>query len=529
MGNGRGLWLIAAAGVFFLAGPTAGAPAVAKPRPVTHFVNVRVVDGSGAPARPGAVTVRDGRILCVGDCPTPKGAQVVDGGGAVLAPGFIDTHSHYDTGLDADPDALAATAQGITTIVVGQDGESDLPLGAGLRRRSLHPAALNVASFVGHGSIRAAVMGADSKRPARPEEIARMARLVEAAMRDGALGLSTGLEYEPGLYATQDEVLTLAQAAARSGGRYISHMRSEDVRLDAAVDELLRIGRLTGMPVQISHFKIAMVDRWGQAPALLAKLEAARREGVQVSADVYPYDAWQSLLQVLLPERNYADLEAARFALDHLARPEDLRLSYYPKDPSLVGKTVAEIAAARAVAPERAYLDLIIEADGQAPAEGPPNAVIGRSMSESDVASLIAWRGSNISSDGLLVDRHPRGAGSFPKILRLYVRETGLLTLEQAVRKMSALAACHMGLSDRGLLAPGLAADLVLFDPARVADRATFADPEARPIGVDGVWVNGVQVVDQGRATGAHPGQVLRRRVSRPWPAAGKGALLCAS
>lgn len=486
-----------------------GAAAPGPPAaPGILIANISIVDGTGAPARRGAVRIVNDRIDCVGTCRAAEGDTRIDGRGATLAPGFIDTHSHHDRGLTGARQAAAAVRQGITTIVVGQDGSSALPLAGLFEPFSAKPAAVNVASYVGHGSVRKAVMGEDAKRAARPDEIDRMKALVAEAMQAGAIGLSTGLEYEPALYSTHEEVLALAQVAAAHRGRYISHMRSEDVGLDAAIEELLTIGRVTGMPVQISHFKLAMVDRWGDAPALLRRLDSARAEGIDVTADVYPYTAWQSGLDVLLPARDFTDLKAAQFALDHLAKPEDIVLSIFPPDPSLVGKSIADIARMRGIAPAEAFLSL----NREAAAKGQGGNVIARSMAEDDVATLIGWQHSNICSDGMLVDRHPRGAGSFPRIYSWLVRDRKMLSLEQAVYKMTGLAASHMGFADRGRIAPGMAADLVLFDPALIADRATFADPSASPVGIDAVWVNGVEVVRKGVLTGATPGRVIRRQ-----------------
>lgn len=472
------------------------------------IVNASIVDGTGAPARPGTVRVVDGRIRCVGKCRAARGDQRVDAAGLTLAPGFIDTHSHHGEGLAEQPEAVPVTSQGVTTIVVGQDGFSALPVAGQFAAFTAKPAAVNIASYVGHGSVREAVMGQDAKRPARPDEIGRMKELVAKAMDAGALGLSTGLEYDPAIYSTRAEVLELARVAAAHHGRYISHMRSEDVGLDDAIGELFAIGRATGMPVQISHLKIALVDRWGDAATVLRRLDAARAEGIDVTADAYPYAWWQSGLDVLLPARDFTDLKAAQFALDHLAPPEGLVLTDFPPDPSLVGKSVAEVAKLRGISPAEAFLAL----NREAAAKGEGSGVMGHAMSEDDVATLIGWANTNICSDGQLEDRHPRGAGSFPRVFAWLVRERKALTLEQAVHKMTGLAADHMGFADRGRIAPGMAADLVLFDPATIADGSSFANPAARPVGIRSVWVNGVMVMNEGAPTGATPGQVLRRQ-----------------
>lgn len=485
----------------------------------TLIVHAQVIDGSGVPARAVSVRIDKDRIVAVGDLAPAPGDAVVDAKGLTLAPGFIDAHSHHDREADKTPNMAVLTAQGVTTIVVGQDGESALPLKTYFEQLARSPLAVNVASYTGHGSLRARAMGQDYKRPATPAEIARMQDDLAGDLRAGSLGLSTGLEYDPGIYGTPEEVIALAKTAAAGGGRYISHMRSEDVRLDAAIDEIIAIGREAKLPVQISHLKIGIVDRWGQAPAILAKLDAARAQGVDITADVYPYSYWQSNLSVLLPERNFEDRAAARFALTKLTTPEGLRIAVFAPDPSLVGKSIAQIAAERHADPVETYLALTrqSEAYGAAhPEVDRVDAVIGAAMAEPDIAAFIAWKHSVICSDGMTHGLHPRGFGAFAKILRVYVREQRLLTLEEAVHKMSAQTAAQLGLADRGTIAPGQYADLVLFDPARVADRADLDHPNALATGVGTVWVNGVVVFDKDAATGARPGQVVRRAGWRP-------------
>ena len=473
----------------------------------TLITDAKLVDGTGAPLRISSVRIEGDRITEVGDLSPRPGDIVVDAGGLVLSPGFIDTHSHHDIDLFANPNALAAVSQGVTTIIVGQDGESELPIGQLFSRMKSDPVALNIGTYVGHNSIRAAVLGGDYKRTATRAEIAQMRERVRAAMQTGAIGLSTGLEYDPGIYSSQSEVLTLAKEAARWGGRYISHIRSEDQFLWKALDEIVEIGRVTKIPVQVSHMKLAMIDWWGQADRYLAVLDRARAQGVNVSGDVYPYEYWQSTLTVMFPKRDFANRASAEFALKHLAPDYGLQLSRFSPDPSLVGKTVAQIAALRGIDSPNALMQLIAESQ----VAGAQESVIGTSMRGDDVERLIAWPHSNISSDGLLADRHPRGAGSFTKILRYYVREKQLLTLEQAVHKMTGAAANNMGLLDRGVIRPGARADLVLFDQDIVADRATTDDASALSVGITAVWVNGQVVLKDGRPTGNRPGQLVLR------------------
>ncbi len=470
--------------------------------------NVQVVDGTGATAYAGAVRIADGRIVEVGAALEPKdGEEVRDGGGLVLAPGFIDTHSHHDRGLERKPGADEVVSQGITTIVVGQDGGSRLPLTALWEQVEANPVAVNVASYTGHNTIRRQVLGEDYKRVSTPEEVARMRELLEADMEAGSIGLSTGLGYDPGIYSDPTEVVDLAKAVAPYGGRYISHLRSESLTLWEAVDELVEIGRQAKIPVQLSHAKLAMVSQWGQANRMIEKLETARAQGIDATLDVYPYEYWQSTMTVVLPERDFNDLEAARFVLANTIKPEGVLFGRYEADPSIVGKTLAEVAAERNRDPAELYLELI----RRAIAEDKRESIIGTSMATEDIATLMQWQHANICSDGEIEGPHPRGAGSFTRVLGKYVREDKVLPLEAALHRMSGLAADHMGFTDRGYLKPGLAADLVLFDPATVTDHATTKDPGALSTGIAAVWVNGKLVWDGGQTTGELPGQPLKR------------------
>ncbi len=480
----------------------------------TLIVNAKVIDGSGAPARAASVRIDKDRIVAVGALKAAPGEAVVDAKGLTLAPGFIDAHSHHDRQAERTPDMAMLAAQGVTTIVVGQDGESAAPIGTYFDQLARSPLAVNVASYTGHGGLRARAMGQDYKRPATQAEIARMSAELAEDLRAGSLGLSTGLEYDPGIYGTPDEVIALAKTTAAGGGRYISHLRSEDVKLDAAIDEIINIGREAKLPVQISHLKIGIVDRWGQAPRILAKLDAARAQGVDITADVYPYSFWQSNLSVLLPERNFEDRAAARFALSKLTTPEGLRIAVFEPDRSLVGKTIAQIAAERHADPVETYLALTRQSEAYRAAHPDVervDAVIGSAMAESDIATFVAWKYAVICSDGMTHGLHPRGFGSFAKVLRVYVRDEHLLTLEQAIHKMSAQTAAQLGIAERGAIAPGFHGDLVLFDPARIADRSNLDHPNALAVGVRTVWVNGVVVFDRGAPTHARPGQVVRR------------------
>jgi N-acyl-D-amino-acid deacylase len=476
----------------------------ADQRSTTLIRHARIIDGSGSPSREADVRIEGDRIAAVGALQPREGERVIEAAGLALAPGFIDTHSHHDRGLETEPDALAMVSQGVTTIVAGQDG-SGIDLAKRFAALEARPASVNLALFAGHGSIRRRVMGDDFKRPATAAEVDRMKALVKAEMDAGALGLSTGLEYDPGIYSTRAEVVALAQAAADAGGRYMSHVRSEDRDFWDAIDEIVTIGRVTGMPVQISHVKLGMHDLWGQAGKLIAVLDKARASGVTLTADIYPYTYWQSNLGVLYPKRNFADRAETAFVLAHMALPGDIIFNAFAAHPDYVGKTLAEIAGMRKATPAQALMDLLAEPDGE------DAGIVAKGMSEADVERLAQWPFANICSDGMSRGLHPRGFGSFAKVLGPYVRDRKLFPLEEAVRKMTSLAATSAGLPGRGRIEPGYAADLVLFDAATVADRADFGRAQAQAVGVRTVWVNGQIVFQDGTTTGVHAGRVLRR------------------
>jgi N-acyl-D-amino-acid deacylase len=488
----------------------------------TLIVNAQVIDGTGSPARPAAVRIVDDRIVAVGALTPTSSDSVVDAHGLTLAPGFIDDHSHHDGGLFKHPEALAAVSQGITTIVVGQDGGSHLPLATYFDSLDKMPVAINVASYSGHGTIRRRVMGDDYKRLARPDEIKQMQDLLRQDMAAGALGLSSGLEYDPGIYSNTEELVELAKVASAYGGRYISHMRSEEEGVWDAVHELLTIGKEAHLPVEVSHMKLAMKELWGQSTRLIAMLDSARAAGTQVTADVYPWTAWQSDLTVNFPKRNYDDTAAARYVLTEIVPPDGLIIASFAPHPDYVGQTLAQIAAARGTDPAVTILALIHEAQAYADAnhkrldEGDVQGVIGASMSEGDVDRIIQWPYTSFCTDGSLNSRHPRGIGSFPRILGHYVRERHVLTLQEAIRKATSLAAANVGIANRGTIAPGYYADLVLFDPNTVIERATYTQPHLVSVGIEHVWVNGQTVWVNGQTTGNHPGRVVRRAQSVP-------------
>lgn len=469
------------------------------------IVNAIIYDGTGTDAFKGNVRFHDGKITAIGDLSPQDGETVWNAGGLALAPGFIDPHSHHDWGLSENPAPQSVLAQGVTTIVVGADGFSSLPLANAFAELEQNPAAVNIASFGGHNTYRENVMGDDFKRDATADEIKRMQNLLQADLDAGALGISTGLGYEPSLYSARDEVIALSQTAADAGGKYTSHMRSEGDKLTEAIDELLDIARTTGIPANISHIKIALYAGWGTSADIIAKLNKARSAGLDITADIYPYQGWHSTMQILLPERDYTDRAAFEYALTNIASPESIIISSYDPNPTYIGKTLAEIATERNEDPIDVMMELVVGDDGRGA------SIIGRNMGADDIKTFMQWPHTSITSDGGIDSRHPRGQGAFPRVFAKYVRELGVLAIPQAIHKMTGLTAQILGIEGRGLIMPGYAADLVLFDPNTIQDNATFQDPIVYSTGIENMWVNGGLVVDNGMPTGAATGQVIRR------------------
>ncbi|HEY9225410.1 MAG TPA: amidohydrolase family protein [Gemmatimonadaceae bacterium] len=471
----------------------------------TLITNVAILDGSGEKATPGSVRIADAIIVGVGELSPRPGEPTIDGGGLVLAPGFIDTHSHADRGLRAGSDGLGALSQGITTVVVGQDGSSEFPIEKFFERFETG-SPLNVASYVGHGTLRSRVMGRDYKREARVDEIQKISILLEEELRAGALGMSTGLEYDPGIYASKNEVLQLATRA----GSYASHIRSEDRAFWDAIDEVVEIGRRTRAPVHISHMKLAMTSIWGKSSRLINTLNSARRRRIDISADVYPYRYWQSDLTVLFPERDFANRAAAEFALREVAQADSITLTSFGANPMYEGKTLAQIARMRESDPASTLMALIQESEAARASGRGSQTIIATSMTEADIEAILKWPFANICTDGELDGKHPRGFGAFTRVLGRYVRERHVITFPEAIRKMTSLAAANAGIQRRGWIDPGMFADLVLLDTNTVADRATPEDPHAISTGIAKVWVNGVLAYDNGHVTGARAGKVIR-------------------
>jgi len=479
--------------------------------------NVVVYDGTGAPGYPADVRVHGPRIVAVGPHLVGKpGEAVREGGGLALSPGFIDMHSHGDRGLLEDLDAATISRQGVTTIFVGQDGRSNFPLRKFFQQLAATPPAINVASMVGHATLRMEVMGKDLYRPSTAAELQRMKSLLASELTAGAFGLSTGLEYEQAHAATTAEVVELSKVAAANHGFYISHVRNEAESTFESFDEVLRIAREARIRVEITHIKLGATSVWHQAATRMPGYFAtAQREHLDLKADVYPYTFWYSTIRVLIPDGDYYNPEKVARALTENGGPSAILISRYTPDPTLAGKTLDDFATAWRVTPVEAYMRVVRETSAEVNADEPLESVNVTSMSEDDVRWFIAQPEIMFSSDGELHGSHPRGAGAFPRVLGLYVREEKVLPLTKAIHKMTGLPAQQLGLSDRGSIAPGCVADLVLFDPATVRDGSTIEHPEAPPVGISAVMVAGEWVIDAGRVTGKHPGRVLRRASTR--------------
>lgn len=504
------------------------AAAIAQAAPDSADVVIRdgtVVDGTLAAPRRADVVVRGDRVVIV----APGGARgvparrVIEARGLVVAPGFIDPHTHTLGDLSGAGRAdLPYLMQGVTTVVTGNDGGGPLRTGAVLARWDSAGIGTNAALYVGHGTVRGAVLGMSDAAPT-PTQLDSMRALVAAAMREGALGLSTGLYYAPGSYATTDEVVALARVAAAAGGIYDSHLRDESsytIGLLGAVREALRIGREAGIPVHISHIKALGVDVWGESDSVIALVDEARAAGLQVTADQYPYTAsGTSVAAALLPrwaEAGGRDSLRARTADPavhaRLVAEMEENLRRRGGDSTLLitsgrhaGKTLAQLAAAEHRSPIDAALGVIAEGDA---------AVASFNMSERDIERFLVQPWVMTGSDGST--GHPRKYGTFPRLFRMYVRERRLLTLAQAVHRSSALTAETLHLAGRGTLTPGSFADVVVFDPRTFTDRATYEQPKELATGVRWVLVNGVVAVADGKYTGALAGRALRRATTAP-------------
>jgi N-acyl-D-aspartate/D-glutamate deacylase len=523
--------------------------------------NGRIIDGTGSPWYAADVGIRAGRIAAIGRLADAKAAKRIDARGLIVAPGFIDMLGQSELTILVNPHVPSKIFQGITTEITGEGG-SAAPLNdaiikadhltyehykiipdwrtlaqyfARLEKQGL---GINLATYVGATQVRRMVLG-DVDRAPTADELQTMRSLVKAAMRDGAVGLSTSLMYAPAPYAKTEELIALAGEAAASGGIYATHMRYEANGVMDALDEAIRIGREAKIPVEIWHLKAAGKPNWGRMPEIVARIEEARRSGVEVGADTYAYPAWFNNFSAFVPpwahdggdvklverlkdkaerKRIRADMENPSGAWDNewqaIPGPEAIQICVV-QNPALLrlqGKTLADIAKDRQQEPIETLFDILIEDEAFTYV-----AVFG--MSEPDIALALKqpWTSVDNDSEGTAPDGllgqehpHPRAYGTFPRILRKYVREEHLLTLEDAIRKFTSLPAQRMRLADRGVLKQGLWADVVVFDPDQVRDLATFEEPNQLSIGMKHVFVNGVPVISEGRATDALPGKVLR-------------------
>jgi dihydroorotase/N-acyl-D-amino-acid deacylase len=525
------------------------------------ITNGRIIDGTGSPWYSGDIGIRDGKIVAIANLTGAATKRTIDAHGLVVAPGFIDMLGQSELTIVVDPRMPSKISQGITTEITGE-GSSVAPLNddvikaesnwyhhlniqpdwrtfreyfARLEKQGI---GINLASYVGATQVRSLVLGFEDKQPT-PAQLDEMKKLVREAMQDGAVGVSTSLEYPPAPYAKTEELIALASEAAKFGGIYATHMRSEGDAIMQSLDETVRIGREAHIPVEIWHLKIAGKANWGHMPDVLAKINAARAAGVDVAADTYAYTAWYNSMSAFIPpwahdggdaklierlkdpstrERIRKELLTPSTAWDNewqeIPGPESVMIGVV-QNPKLVqfqGKRLSDVAKAWNKDPIDALFDLLIEDNAFTEC-----AVFG--MSEPDVSLVLQqpWvsfdnDSSGTAPDGLLGTQHPhpRAYGTFPRILRKYVREEKKLTLEDAIRKFSALPAQRMRLADRGVLKQSMWADVVIFDPATVGDLATFDNPNQLSQGMEYVLVNGVPVIDQGKMTGARSGKVLR-------------------
>jgi N-acyl-D-amino-acid deacylase len=471
------------------------------------IIHAQVADGTGKPLRKTNVRIANDRITEISPTLKPKpNEKTIDAKGLVLAPGFIDIHNHSTEGLDTDPLAETQISQGITTLIVGADGESPWPLAPWIETRRKNPATVNVAVMAGHATIREQVLQKDFKRISTPTEIEKMSQLVTQAMQEGAIGLSSGLEYEVGSYSATDEVIAMSAAATKfPGAFYMTHIRDEADKAFEALKEEIEIGEKAHIPIEHSHIKLGTVGVWHKAPEYIQIIGAARKRGVDFLADCYPYDAWHSNIKVLVPNKQYEDPKSVERALSDVGGASHVTITAFKPNPSYEGHTIEELAKQNSVSAVDMYIRLIREGDAANTEAG----VIGQTMIEPDIKALYQQPWVMVASDGGIGSHHPRGAGTFPRVLGLYVREKHWLTLPEAVRKMTSLPAQRLSWKDRGTIREGAYADLVLFNPKTVIDRSTFKLPFELATGIEKVFVNGQLVWSDAKPTGTKPGRVL--------------------
>jgi N-acyl-D-amino-acid deacylase len=507
----------------------AGLPAdQAQPLYDVVLVGGQVIDGSGTPGRRADVAIKDGRIAVVGRVARTAAREVVDATGLVVSPGFIDVHTHADD-LAGHPRAENFVRMGVTSIVAGNCGSSSLDVGEALTKIRETGAAVNFATLIGHNTVRESVMGTADRIPRLPE-LDRMKSLVWRAMTDGAVGFSTGLQYVPGTYARTPEIIDLARIAANAGGVYASHMRNEGTALEAAVAETIQVGAATGARVQISHLKVDSPSRWGASAKALDLIDAARARGIVVEADQYAYTAASSTLSIRFPAwslegglekiaarfndpATWARIKSEMAALLAERGLSDLSFAVVASsrsDPTLNGLSMKQVALRRKGSDSA---DAQFEVAREMMLAGGASMVY-HFMSDDDVDRILKHPHVAVASDSSLLTMgegapHPRGYGNTARVLGEYVRTRHVVRLEEAIRKMTSLPAAQFRFAQRGLVKEGYAADLAVFDPLLVRDRATFEQPHAYATGIPYVFVNGVAVVSNGEQTSARPGTVL--------------------
>jgi N-acyl-D-amino-acid deacylase len=493
------------------------------------ITNARIVDGSGNPWYRGDVAIKDGRIVRIGRIAPRTGAKTIDARDQIIAPGFIDVHTHVESIYNL-PSAENFVRMGVTSLVTGNCGSSVTNVGQFLGRVNEKPLAVNLATLVGHGSVRREVMGADDRAPTA-DELAKMEALVEQGMKDGAVGLSTGLIYVPGTFAKTDEIVALARVVGRHGGLYATHMRSEGDKVADAIRESISIGDQAGVPVEISHFKISNKKLWGQTPMTLGLVREARARGLNVTVDQYAYTASSTSLSARLPSWLHAGgfEEAKKRLADKETRERVIKdtkeslkrsgfkdysfavVASYGPDKSFNGKSIAEITKLvrnkKDIESQIEQMLAMYEAGGA--------SMVYHSMGEDDVKRIMQEPFTMIASDAGVrqIDDsvpHPRGYGNNARVLGQYVRNLKLIALEDAIRKMTSLPAQTFGFRDRGMIREGFAADIVIFDEKTIMDQATFDNPHQYPLGISYVLVNGVVVMTNNQMTEARPGVALR-------------------
>ncbi|WP_082990235.1 N-acyl-D-amino-acid deacylase family protein [Woeseia oceani] len=496
--------------------------------------NARIVDGSGNPWYRGSVAIDDGVIVQIGRNLDVNAQQTIDAKSRVLAPGFIDVHTHIESGITDNPRADNFILDGVTTVVTGNCGSSTVDLPSW--RQSIVGPAINIATLVGHNSVRTAVMGRENRAPTQAEML-QMERLAEQAMIDGAVGLSTGLLYVPGTFASTDEVISLAKVSSRFGGIYSTHIRDQGPRLNESIEEAVTIGREADIPVQISHLKIKGPIRWGRINETIGLIEEFRADGIEVTVDAYPYERASTSLAVMLP--SWATAGSADDLLARLDDSETYRrileemevmrtdsgypdfsfatVASYPPNPAVNGLTISEINVdLERPATIASEMELILQMMADSARLGRTNGaqMVYHFMSKDDVDTIFRYPNTAVASDGGVREfgegiPHPRSYGTNARVLAEFVRERNVLSLPDAIRRMTSLPAQAFQMQDRGLIRTGFVADLVLFDPDQVQDLATYSDPHNFSRGFDYVLVNGVAVVEKGQVTNSRPGQFV--------------------